>query len=221
MPVKVLLVVCLVLPACNGESTPDASPDVDNGTCGAMVRFTGEYVDWDSGAGFCGVFGARFQARDGGGTSNTAPNGRFDLCVPDQAVALVDVTPPSSASSCSMPADTYTMPAIAVATKRVFLAGAAWSGRAFVPARQATDPTKAQVFVHVHGGARKVALGAAHGATQVFTTAWAAGDTGENLYFPDVDPAGGETTLSADRVIAPERIPLVAGTMTLVTIAAR
>src|ERR1041384_5605644 len=100
--VAFLTIVC----ACGDDGAPrDATTvDIDNGTCGSMVRFTGEYVDWDSvdtGGIFCGILGAVFQVQDGGTKGMpTPPNGRFDLCIPDAPVVLLDITPPAAASQC-------------------------------------------------------------------------------------------------------------------------
>lgn len=219
------LALCLLIPACNGDSPHDAMVpvDIDNGACGDMVRFTGEYVDWDeTGTAFCGVFGATFRARDGGGMSSTAPNGRFDLCVPDQPITLVDITPPMQASACSSPPGSYTMPGIAVASKNVIFAGGFWSGRAFVMGRQAFDSTKAQVFVHVHGASRQVSIVADHGQAQARNgDAWVSGNIGQDVFFPDVDPSGGQTTINAAGAVVPDHVPLVAGTMTNVSIVVR
>lgn len=215
----------LVLGACgdDGAAPRDATtPDIDNGTCGSMLRFTGEYVDWDSGTAFCGVFGARFQPPGGGAPSSTAPNGRFDLCLPDAPTTLVDITPPTAASACTKSPQTYTLPALAVANKAVIAAGGMWSGRAFGMARQAIDPAKAQVLVHVNGTPPALSITATHGPTQaMMTDTWAPGDTGHDVFFPDVDPAGGSTTLSASGAIGAGTIPLVAGKMTNLTIIAR
>lgn len=215
------LLLCLLLLSCSGGMSNDAMVpvDIDNGTCGDLVRFTGEYVDWDSSAEFCGIFGAKFQARDGGAMGSTAPNGRFDLCIPDQAITLLDITPPSQPSSCSSMPGSYSMPGIAVASKNVIFAGGFWAGRAFAVGRQATDPTKAQVIVHVNGTPRPVSIGASHGPTQAMDgTKWAPGNSGQEVFFPDVDPSGGQTTIMADRAIVPASIPLVAGVMTNVSI---
>jgi hypothetical protein len=215
-----LVIVC----ACGGDAAPrDATtPDIDNGACGSMLRFTGEYIDWDSGAAFCGILGAELQVQGGGATSATAPNGRFDLCIPDAPVTLVDIKPPTTASPCAMPQPppaTYTLPGIAVANRAVILAGGFWSGRGFVMGRQAVDPTKAQVFVHVNGTPRAVSIAAAHGTAQArMNDTWAPGETGQDVFFPDVDPTGGTTTLSAGTAIGTGPIPLVAGKMTEVSI---
>jgi hypothetical protein len=210
--------------ACSDDAAPrDATtPDIDNGVCGSALRFTGEYIDWDSGAVFCGIFGAELQVQGGGAKGTTPPNGRFDLCVPDQPVVLVDIKPPTALSQCAAQRDTpYVLPGIAVANKAVILAGGFWSGRGFAMSRQAVDPTKAQVFVHVNGTPRPVSINATHGPTQArMNDTWAPGDTGQDVFFPDVDPAGGATALSAGSAIGTGSIPLVAGKMTNISIIA-
>src|SRR5512140_1890506 len=192
-----LVLIC----ACSDDAAPrDAStPDIDNGSCGSMVRFTGEYVDWDSsGAAFCGIFGAQFHVEGGGASGSTAPNGRFDLCIPNQPVTLVDITPPTAQSQCTVPPASYALPAIAVANKAVILAGGSWSGRGFVVGKQTPDLTKAQIFVHVNGTPTEVSLAAMHGPTQArMNDTWASGTAGQEVFFLDVDPAGGNTTLAA------------------------
>jgi hypothetical protein len=223
------LVVLLFVAACSDDDGPkDAAiptTDIDNGPCGNMVRFTGEYVDWDNDSNPCGIFGARFQVQGGGAMNTTAPNGRFDLCVPDQPITFVDITPPTDGSQCTVPPGAiYSMPGIAVANKAViFASGGFFSGRAFPMGRQTFDPTKAQVFVHVNGTPRAVSLAAAHGPTQAVTAnAWEAGDIGHEVYFPDVDPAGGSTMLMVAGVaVGTGSIPLIAGTMTSVSIVAK
>jgi len=215
----VLVVVC----ACSDGAPPrDAStPDIDNGTCGSLVRFTGEYVDWDSGGAFCGILGAQFQVQGGGAKSTTAPNGRFDLCVPDAPATLLDITPPATPSECTAPRASYSLPGIAVASKAVIQAGGMWSGRAFVTGKVTIDLAKAQVFVHVNGTPRSVSIAAAHGPSLArVNDTWAPGDTGSDVFFPDVDPAGGSTTLSAGTAIGTGSIPLVAGKMTNLAILA-
>ena len=222
--VALLVIIC----ACGDDAAPrDATTvDIDNGSCGSMVRFTGEYVDWDSGAEtgatFCGVFGAQFQVEGGGTKSTTAPNGRFDLCVPDEPVVLLDITPPTAASQCQAQRGTYTLPGIAVANKAVITAGGFWSGRDFVMSRQAVDPTKAQVLVHVNGTPRQVSISASYTSHQArMNDTWSSGDTGEYVLFLDVDPTSGSTDLSMTNAIGTGSIPLVAGKMTNVSIIAK
>jgi hypothetical protein len=209
-----------------GSGSVDAAPDIDNGTCGAMLRFTGEYVDWDNDTTFCGLPGSVFTIPGVGPKTINAPNGRVDLCIPDQATTLIDITPPATIPGCKVVSDPqlkYSLPGIAVASKAVIAAaGGMWSGRTFIDGRQAYDPTKAQVFVHVVGIATAVSLDAAHGHGQtqaVATTLWAAGDTGHEVFIPDVDPAGGAATLSvAGGAVGEGSIPLVAGKMTTLTV---
>lgn len=208
----------------DGGNTVDATPviDVDNGSCGDQLRFTGELLDWDAHTSFCGVFDAAFEVQGDGGMDTTAPNGRFDLCIPDRGEVLLDIKPAAANSGCTTPPVRYAVPGIAVASRDVIRAGGMWSGRLFGVDRVPADLTKAQVVVHVNGTPRAVSLGAAHAAPQAVNGAtWAAGDTGSVVYFPDVDPAGGTTTLQlAGGMIGPASIPLVAGTVTNVSVIA-
>ena len=209
----------------------DAAPvpvDIDNGSCGEQIRFTGEYVDWDNDATFCGINDALIEVV-GGSMDGTAPNGRFDLCIPDAPTTRVDITQPTATSQCTVPPSTYTIPTILVANKAVIQSGAFYSGRSFTTMRQtsfftmvgaAFDPTKAQVVVHVDGIPRTVALAAAHGTAQaIMATAWAPGAAGHEVFFPNVDVGSGTTTLTMDGfVLGTGAIPLVAGTITNVTL---
>ncbi|MEO8701294.1 MAG: hypothetical protein ABI867_14695 [Kofleriaceae bacterium] len=226
----VLLMLALVACGACGDdgAAVDASitVDIDNGTCGAELRFTGEYIDWDQDGGFCGIFDAAFAS--GADTLSTAPNGRFDTCI-DRAAAQVvyQVTPSATASQCTDPQSTYPLPTIAVASNAVINAGGFWSGRNFTVARQASlgvtlDPAKAHVFVHVDGTPRAVAVAAAHDAPQAnAATTWAAGDTGHEVFFPNVDVGGGTTMVSVTGgAIGTGSIPVAAGKITSVSLIA-
>jgi hypothetical protein len=225
------------LAACSsGDGAVDATPvvDIDNGSCGDQLRFTGELLDWDSSdASFCGVNDADFATA--AGMDGTSPNGRFDMCIPrDAAVTEVLVTAPAAAASqCATATPPFTINGIAVAKKAVILAGGFWSGRMFSMARQQTffqavgiafDAGKAQVIVHVDGTPRAVALVATHGPTQAFSgTAWAPGETGREVFFPNVDvaPGGGSTALSVvGGAIGTGSIPLAPGKLTMVSVLA-
>ncbi len=233
-----LVLAIVVVAACgdDGGSAIDATPtvDIDNGSCGDQLRFTGELVDWDStDAMFCGINDADLQG--GGAMDSTSPNGRFDLCLPrSMQVTLLDVTPPTGMSSCTSPPGTYALPGIAVANQAVILAGGFWSGRVFTSARQQSffqsaglvfDQAKAQVVVHVDGPQRGVAITATHGTTQAFSgTGWAAGETGRDVFFPNVDVGvgGGSTTLTVvGGAIGTGSIPLSPGKITYVTVRAQ
>jgi hypothetical protein len=232
-----LLVVALTLGACGGCGPGGGSPDVfvpvdiDNGSCGNLLHFTGEYVDWDNDTHFCGVMGAVFA--EGGAMDTTAPNGRFDFCITGASPgSKVTIAPPTGNSQCTVPPSNYTLPAIMWADRLVILSGGFYSGRAFTTMRQTTifqdvgqafDPAKAQVFVHVNGTPRAISLAAAHGPPQAIAQkAWAAGDTGHDVFFPNVDPAGGMTSISASgTVVGTSPFPIAAGTITNVAILLR
>ena len=214
--------------ACGGGDPPPdvfVPIDIDNGECGAEVRFTGELVDWDwTETHACGIFGAGFRVPGAIAPNNTAPNGRFDLCVPDQATTVLEVTPPAAASDCTDPdGGLYTMPGLAVANKLVIQSGGFWSGRAFPDGRETIDPAKAQVFVHVDGTPRAVSIAATHGEVQAqVAETWAPGDTGHEVFFRNVDVTGGSTTLSvAGGATGTGTIPLAANTITMISVIAK
>lgn len=230
------VILTTLLAACGddgGNGPADAAfvpVDIDNGSCGDQVRFTGEYVDWDETAtSFCGIFGAVFEVDGGGAMDATAPNGRFDLCIPNEATTRLTVTQPDDNSQCTTPPAAYTVPVIAVANRMFIQSGGFWSGRAWAAERQASvfqqagqaiDPTKAQVFVHIDGPAREVSLAAAHGTAQTHGSAgWAPGANGTDVFFPNVEVGGGTTALSVTGgAIGTGDIPLVAGTITSISV---
>jgi hypothetical protein len=213
----------------DGGGGVDATPviDIDNGTCGTNLNFTGELVDADSTtASFCGVNGATLVG--GGVMGTTPPNGRFQICIPRMGVTNLTLTPPGTASGCSSMPGTYTMGAIAVANPATILAGGFWSGRLITMQRLATlvpglDAAKAHVIVHVDGQQRGVAILATHGTAQAFNgSTWAAGESGTDVLFPNVDVASGSTTLTVvGGAIGTGLIPLQAGKLTLVSVLAK
>jgi hypothetical protein len=233
--VRTALIV-IVLSGCSGcgddGGTVDASYviDIDNASCGDQLHFTGEYVDWDTDASFCGIGDATVDVEGDGATDTTAPNGRFDLCIPRTTpTTKLIVTQPTANSQCTSPSSNYTVPTILFANRDVILAGGFYSGRAFTTARQASffqavgvafDATKAQVFVHVNGAPGAVSLAAGHAATQaIVAKAWAPGDTGHEVFFPNVDVGAGSTTLMVSGgAIGTGTIPVVAGTITNVSV---
>lgn len=210
MPV-VLILLASVLVACSacgddGDSPSDATPvvDIDNGSCGDQLRFTGEYVDWDNDTAFCGIADALFQVENDGAMDTTAPNGRFDMCIDGSVeITLADITPTGDPSACTVPPSTYSLAGIAVASASMLRAGGFWSGRNFTADRLATigftpDPGKGHVFVHIDTGSRTVAIDSPHDATQaVVENDWAAGDTGHEVFFPNVTVGDGNTQITA------------------------
>lgn len=204
-----LAVLVLGLGACGGgNSTPhDAAPDTPTGPCGAELSFTGEMIDWDSTeANFCGVAGAVWTVRgDTSRTETTPPNGRLSMCLARKTQTIIDVTPPTAGSQCpalfNQPMNTYPMAAVAIIPDTVLVPNASFSVRAMVQSRQASmetqigaalNPSDGQLYVHVVGAPHAVSISAAHGAAQKFDgTTWAAGTTGSDVFFPNVDLSGG------------------------------
>ena len=226
----------LVTLGCSCKTDNNAFPpiDIDNGSCGDQLRFTGEVVNWDSNdTTFCGVFNATFQVQPDGAMDSTAPNGRFDLCIPKAAATTsVLVTPAANSSMCS--GSVFSHPEMVIANREVIEAGGDFSTRLFTDERQVTfyaqigaayDPAKAQLLVHDFGALRALKITAAHDATQAYSTtaaAWAAGDTGYYVFFPNVDPSAGMTKLTATGGAAGTGdVPLAAGQMTSISIYGR
>ena len=85
------------------------------------------------------------------------------------------------------------------------------------------DMAKAHVMVHVDGQKRAVAILATHATAQAFSgTTWAAGETGSDVLFPNVDVASGSTMLTVvGGAIGTGSIPLQAGKLTMVTVLAK
>lgn len=222
--------ITLALAACGDDGAKDASVDIDNGSCGDQLHFTGELVDWDTQTSFCGIKDATIEVA-GGAMSTTAPNGRFDLCLPggDKFTKLT-VTFSAAASECATPMSTYTTPTIVYADHGVIKAGGFYSARSITMARlptfftsiqQTFDPTMGQVFVHESGTPAKLTLAGDHGAPQVANTSgWVAGDTGADVFFPNV--AVGDIKIQiAGGGTGETTIPVIAGTITNVAVIAR
>ncbi|MCX5747016.1 MAG: hypothetical protein NT062_31485 [Proteobacteria bacterium] len=145
------------------------------------------------------------------------------------ATRQLTVTPPAAASACTVPIASYLVPGILVATRAVIESGAKASGRMFTEARKtalfaemgvAYDPARAQVFVHVDGApTRVVSLTATHDPAWARSAAWTAGDSGVDVFFPNVAVGAGSTDLAVvGGALGTGAIPLVANTITLVTV---
>jgi len=205
------------LAACgdDGGSTADALPD----PCAPQTTFTGEYVDWDSGgdAGFLGIFSATVTLRsDTSFTDVTAPNGRFEMCIPS-ASTTADVTP--------MTGSEY-VPGVIVVDQAVLATQPTLSYRSFKAARAAEvgfDAAKAHVFVQVAGGTRTVTTAAPPGLMQVNDgAAWSDGNTGSTIYLGNIDVAATTTLMiSGGDVTGTKTVPLAAGVLTYVTLVAK
>jgi hypothetical protein len=223
----IILVACGSSPATVLDAPRAIDATGDAGPCGADLSFTGELVDWDSTtAQFCGIFGATLQVHgDPSRVDHTPPNGRIQLCLASAPTTQIDITPPTAASECAIPKSTYAVPGILVANQAVIASGAVVSARSFTMARApafAFDSAKAQVFVHVDGTPRAVSITGTHDAAQAFDdSTWAAGSTGANVFFPNVDPTPGATSVDvAGGATGTGSVPISAGTFTYLTVVA-
>jgi hypothetical protein len=214
---RLCFVLVALLAACGDDgSSVDAGP----------TSVTGELVDMESTdtGFFCGIFGATVSVHgDSSQTEMTNPNGRIEALTINAARAQLDITPPTAESECSNPKSTYTTPAIMIVDSTVAASGAMISARMFTMADAANfgfDASKAQVLVHVDGAMRAVSITGTHDATQAFDgSQWAAGDTGANVFFPNVDPGPGTTKVSMTGTsLGTGDVPLAAGTFTFLTI---
>lgn len=213
---KRCFVLVVLVAACGDDGhSVDAGP----------TPVTGELVDMESTdtGFFCGILGATVTVHgDSTQMQTTNPNGRIETLTIHEARAQLDITPPVAMSQCSQPPGIYTTPAVMIVDAQVAASGAVISARMFTMADAANfgfDASKAQVLVHVDGTARPVSITATHAATQAFDgTQWAAGDTGENVFFPNVDPATGTTLVTMSGGLGAGSIPLTAGSFTFLTV---
>jgi hypothetical protein len=213
--VKTALLCLFAVAACgdDGGSTFEDAALAD--PCAPEVTFTGELLDWDSNdTTFMGVPGVTFSI--GAVSAKTAPNGRFVLCIPAMD-GVVDVAPA---------AGQYRFDGSIVAERLVLGLQPIQSYRSLSQTRAldlGVSLDKAHVFVHVDGAARTVTASAAPGIQQVFDgAAWSDGDTGQNIFLGNIEPAA-TTTLSVTGgdSLGGGEIPLTAGEFTFVTVIAR
>jgi len=238
--------VALLLAACgcsDGKGKPDAPvgdgrlPDgkaVDAGKCAGGIFFTGEALDWDStDAGFCGVFNATLKVRnssDPAQTDTTSPNGRWEMCIPLQTPVSIDLTPPTGNNPCATNPGSYGLKGIVVADAQVqaMLTGTDVFRVREISTSRATgfyaqigspyDASKGGLMVHVVGSQHPVAITAAHDQVEKSDgTTWQPGDTGVDVYFPNV--AVGTTAIqAATGTTGAISVPIEANTITYATI---
>jgi hypothetical protein len=220
---RVRLVLTLAIAGCHGDSndTADAAvaPHMDAAdNCGAAAIYvTGEYLDWDSSAtAFKGIGDATLTVQDEPTkTTRTETSGRFQLCPANDTQNLVTVEPKPPYIGGTI-----------VVLKEVTGSNGNFRLRSYTKDRgqmgaSPFDPTKAQLFVHVVGAERAIDVPAKHDSAIHFTgTAWAAGDTGIDVYLPNVDPTGGSTKLAVTNATPVGLIPLTPGQFTYVVIVA-
>ncbi|HEX2690508.1 MAG TPA: hypothetical protein VHN14_28025 [Kofleriaceae bacterium] len=214
------------------DASPDTPIDVPPGTCTSGMFFTGEIIDWDwTVTNDCGVDNSKLTLRGQTAPSDTSnPNGRFELCVPHQAQSLVDVMQSRNASPChGGPVRDYMGHAVFIAEQAVIDAGGLFSARAMTQARQdemftqigtSYNANQAQLVVHVNGTPRAVSISPNHDATQRYDgTTWAAGDTGSDVFFPNVAPGSVQVTVTGGAIGA-TMLTLDPGTYTYLAVIA-
>jgi hypothetical protein len=218
--------LCCALAGCGGNTspaTPDATADAadaaDAGPCGAERFVTGELVDLDSTTRqFMGVFNARLTVEGmPARTATTAPNGRFELCVPVALATTFDVDAPGA----YLDGKTY------IEHDALFGTAAA-SFRVYTQARGAQlyafNPGLGHILVFLAGDRGELTLDRAHGPPLSGNDdngdgafKWSAGNSGRYVLFPNVDVSSPTVALSGD-FSGPHPIPVVAGKLTLVAI---
>ena len=238
--VAVLLVACGCgevkdkpdAPVGDGKTTDGKA--IDAGMCSGGISFTGEDVDWDStDTAFCGVFNATLKVRgssDPAQSDTTSPNGRWVMCLPLQTPVTIDLTPPTGNNPCATSPGSYGLKGIAVADAQVqaMLTGTdVFRIREFSTNRatgfyaqigRAYDPTKGALMVHVVGAQHPVAITAVHDQVEKSDgTTWQAGDTGVDVYFPNI-PVGTTTIQAATGTTGAISVPIEANTITYATI---
>jgi len=225
------VVLCvLALAACgdDGNKPKDAATDTphDMGS-GNTVQFQTGYVDWLSveGPNFCGIFNAVVTNHaDSSQTNKTPPNGRIMFDVPATGITRFDVTPDTMPSGCVNSPGTYTTPGIVLADPAVIATQAIQEARNYtteeLPSLGFTpNATKANVFVHVEGTKTAVTIAASHDPAQAFDGMhWAVGGTGEDVFFPNVDPTAGSTMVTMGGATGEASVPLEAGKITYLTL---
>lgn len=226
LPGRRAFALSLILAACgdDGASTVDARVldgvplDVPDGCDPSTLYFAGELLGWDATAASPqGVGGVTITQRgDATKTTATTAAGAFELCIANDALVLVDVVPADG---------TEVVGGLALVDKDVLGGGGAYSIRTFERPRAVTDyafdAAKAHVFVRVNNAPRRASLAAAFDRSYVFLNdEWVGGeDTGQDIYFANVDAASGETKLVLDRVVGlPSTIPVAAGQFTFVVV---
>lgn len=234
-----MLPLCAALGACEAATpvTADASQAdaaaIDGPADADFVNFpfSGLYVDWDSTASApCGIAGATWTVKyDASRVATTDSAGAFTIPLTNY-LALLDIEPPSTASTCTTPSSTYTIPGIAVAPPAIVLRGVDYVARSLTTARVATfyaqigaafDTTRANLLVHVVGPERAISISAPHAAAQRFDGAtWSAGAMGTDVYFPNIEiPSPSVTIVTVDGgALGTGSVPLAAGAITYMTV---
>lgn len=216
------LLMATVCAGCGGGGTagPDAASDAPGGTgpCGAEHLVTGELVDLDSTtAQPQGISNVRLTVEGmPARTAVTAPSGRFELCAPAAAAVTLDVDAPVD----YLDGQAY--------IESEVLGGLPLSLRAYTQSRGAMlysfDASRGHVLVFLAGDRSDLTLSRAHAAPLSGNDddgdgvlAWAPGNVGRYVLFPNVDVSSPTILLHGDPM-GPHTIPVAAGKLTLAAI---
>jgi len=178
------------------DAPTDVEPDAD------LVNFdvTGSYIDWDaSDAAPCPVVGSTWTVTyDHSRVATTDGAGNFTISLTSYYVEL-DIAPPTAPSNCAKPAGVYALAGHAIIPPALHFDSGHFVARAMSSSRltsmfdaigQPFDASAGQLVVHVDGPPRAVSIDSPHAAVQAFDgTTWAAGATGSDVLFPNIDLA--------------------------------
>jgi hypothetical protein len=216
-PLHCFVPLVVVLAACGDDAGGGPGSDAGPDPCAPQMTFTGEYLDWDSATPFVAISGATFVWPTDPITMDvTAPNGRFEMCIPAND-GFVQVFP--------MGGSDY-VEGIVTVDRDSLAYLPVQSYRSFKRARAADflfDADKAHVFVHVVGGARTVRTAVAAPVMQTFANGtWAAGNTGTDIYLGNIPVTGPDAVLdvSGGNYVGPTRIEVSRGQLAYATIVA-
>jgi hypothetical protein len=221
-----LLVIALAACDEHGQSPGDGGGDGGGsdggGECAKTSFVMGELIDWDSTeASFLGVNGAAIALTlDESFGTVTPPNGRLDFCArPDLPLEFV----------VDAPGD-YLDGTLSIDRDVLLQSGATPSVRTLTATRAASfftergltfDPNAAQIVVLSIFDASTMSIDLAHDTAQagnddgVGGFAWANGDAGRYVLFPNVVVTGSTATVTGDLMTGPRIVPVAAGKLTL------
>lgn len=242
--------LALAVAGCGDDGGTVEVDAMQSSVCPGQLLFTGEYVDWDSTvANFDGIEDtAVTEVGNPGNTATTAPNGRLILCLPSGATSTLDF-----AQSAYVPLQYTAAPE--VMTAGVFALEGFTPARAATLFNDelggiAVDDQRAHVLVAVFevedpvpmllqaspsppAVGAQVAIGNGNGGSGGFTDngsgTYVAGATLTDdrfVFFPNVEIAGGMTTISVTPPAGttcdgPSSIPVIAGRIAATTFACR
>ena len=183
------------------------------------VFFTGELLDWDStDAAFMGVPDAVFTVQGAPTrTDTTAPNGRFELCIPDARV-IVEVDAPPAYLDGVIVIDQDEIESSSVVSLRAI--SAARTTTFYVERGLTYNPARAHILDAQIADTTDLSIDRPSDTPQSATVGgggvltWSAASGGDLVLFPNVDVTQPNAVVSGD--MSPHTVPLTAGEFTWV-----